>query len=78
MGDLSSSTSPLSLDKDQGLSDVTKVPRGKGDSLTGKMLHEDERDENGYFSLANDAVPCKGQSFFTIVSLEHYGLLVKL
>jgi len=33
-GDLSSSTS---------LSDVTKVSRDKGDTLTGKMLREDER-----------------------------------
>jgi hypothetical protein len=51
--DLWSSTSPLSLDtfvksdkdlEDQGLSDVTKVPRGKGRrSLTGDMLREDEQ-----------------------------------
>jgi hypothetical protein len=37
--DLWSSTSPLSMGKDQGLSDVTKVPRGNGRrSLTGKVL----------------------------------------
>ena len=65
-GELSSSTSPLSLDtlvtsdkdvEDQGLSDVTKVPRGKGRrSLTGKMLREDERYEDGYLSLATHEV----------------------
>jgi hypothetical protein len=34
--DLSSSMSPLSLDKDQGLSDMTRVSRDKGDATRGR------------------------------------------